>query len=75
MTWETVFALLSREYGWTLAQILKLTKPQVRFYLRFARNYDKRELEYEEVPGAKEYMRKVAAAYKRAGREMPDVIG
>jgi len=73
LTWETIFALLSREYGWTVEQILKLTKPQVNFYLRFVRDFTNKELEYEEVPGAKEFMNKIKESYVKAGKEVPPI--
>ncbi len=53
--------------------ILQLTDFQVNMYLQYVRNWDRAELEYEEVPGAKEFLQKVVQKYEDAGMEVPKI--
>lgn len=71
MTWRCVFALLSACYGFTPAQILQLTDAQAALYVQNAVPPAGFEPEYEKKPGTEEFLKKLAEAYKRAGRKMP----
>lgn len=66
--------LLSRQYGFTPAEIGQLTVPQLNAYMRGIRIKDTTLLEHEKVEGVEEFMAKVKEAYRRKGREMPPYV-